>query len=363
MPNRSAFCISICNCDVCLSRSSYVLGLSIHCLVSTLLSRSLHEAIQRTHARTIMKAVQVALLLSSFSSTLLSAVEGLPRARARANLSQQQRPEDARWGADLAAQTIKARLDTLSTPVADLSPTATPDDNVAWPVGTASMPSTIFNLIKLIVGAGVLGLPAGIAAFGDHPSALVPAFLLFCGIGAMAAYGFSLIGTVCAATQARSYRQAWSRSVGAASSWLPATACLLVTCCSVLCNSMIQADTIPAIVQAATGHRLSRTTALWTITGTVLLPLCLLKELSSLAPYSLIGIFGMVYTSGAMTYRWWAASYTTPGAPLAAALAPRHLPHFGARGWESALSTNAAILVAMLSSCTCNCVGCLSCFL
>jgi amino acid permease len=230
--------------------------------------------------------------------------------------------------------------------------TTTANQAVAWPVGTASIPSEIFNLIKLIVGAGVLGLPAGIAAFGDHPSALLPAFGLVVVIGAMAAYGFSLIGTVCAATQARSYRQAWSRTVGAASSWLPATACLLVTCCSVLCNSMIQADTIPAIVEAATGRTLSRTMALWTVTGTVLLPLCLLKELQSLAPFSLIGIFGMLYTSAAMTYRWWAGSYTTPGAPLAAALAPSRLPYFGQRGWQAAYSTNAAILVAMLSSCT-----------
>ena len=220
----------------------------------------------------------------------------------------------------------------------------------ALPVGTASIPSEVFNLIKLIVGAGVLGLPAGIAAFGDATSALVPAFVMFCFIGALAGYGFSLIGTVCAATRARSYRQAWSQSVGEASSWLPATACLLVTCCSVLTNSMIQADTIPSILKAFTGITISRTTGLIGVTVTVLLPLCLLRELKSLAPFSLIGIFGMIYTAGAMTYRWLRQSYAS-GAPLLDTLAPHLWPKFGTSGWSSVFSPNAAILVAMLSSC------------
>lgn len=218
------------------------------------------------------------------------------------------------------------------------------------PAGTASIPSEVFNLIKLIVGAGVLGLPAGIAAFGDHPSALLPAFCLFCCIGALAGYGFSLIGTVCAATRATSYRQAWARSVGDSTSWLPAAACLLVTCCSVLTNSMIQADTIPSILEAYTGIQVSRTTGLLGVTVTVLLPLCLLRELKSLAPFSLIGIFGMLYTSGAMTYRWLSQSYG-PGEPLRDALTPHLWPQFGNSGWSAVFSPNAAILVAMLSSC------------
>ena len=40
------------------------------------------------------------------------------------------------------------------------------------------------------------------------------------------------------------------------------------------------------------------------ITGMTLLPLCLLKNLSGLAPFSLVGIGGMFYTSGAMAIRY-----------------------------------------------------------
>lgn len=87
--------------------------------------------------------------------------------------------------------------------------------------GTATIPNEIFNLVKSIVGAGVLSLPAGIAAFGNAPSAVVPAVALICIIGGFSAYGFSLIGRVCNFTGGQSYRGAWSESVGDETSWIP----------------------------------------------------------------------------------------------------------------------------------------------
>ena len=41
--------------------------------------------------------------------------------------------------------------------------------------GTSSIPNEVFNLIKNLVGAGALGLPSGVAAFANGPSALIPA--------------------------------------------------------------------------------------------------------------------------------------------------------------------------------------------
>ena len=87
--------------------------------------------------------------------------------------------------------------------------------------GTATIPNEIFNLVKSIVGAGVLSLPAGIAAFGNAPSAVLPAVALICIIGGFSAYGFSLIGRVCSYTGGQSYRGAWSESVGDETSWIP----------------------------------------------------------------------------------------------------------------------------------------------
>ena len=64
----------------------------------------------------------------------------------------------------------------------------------------ATIPNEVFNLVKNIVGAGVLSLPAGVAAFGNAPSAVIPATILIAAIGAMSGYCFSLIGRVCEMT-------------------------------------------------------------------------------------------------------------------------------------------------------------------
>lgn len=91
--------------------------------------------------------------------------------------------------------------------------------------GTKStMKAAIFNLVKGIVGAGVLSLPAGVAAFGDEQSAVIPAVALVTIAGALSGYNFSLIGRLCALTGATSYAGAWEKSVGEATAWIPAGA-------------------------------------------------------------------------------------------------------------------------------------------
>jgi len=85
---------------------------------------------------------------------------------------------------------------------------------------------------------------AGIAAFGNAPSATIPAIILITLIGFISGYGFSLIGRVCSFTGGKSYRDAWSESVGEKSSWIPAATCTMKTCFAVLSYSMILADTM-----------------------------------------------------------------------------------------------------------------------
>eukprot|EP00578_Thalassiosira_sp_NH16_P016306 CAMPEP_0181127048 /NCGR_PEP_ID=MMETSP1071-20121207/27981_1 /TAXON_ID=35127 /ORGANISM="Thalassiosira sp., Strain NH16" /LENGTH=518 /DNA_ID=CAMNT_0023212743 /DNA_START=172 /DNA_END=1731 /DNA_ORIENTATION=- len=228
--------------------------------------------------------------------------------------------------------------------------------------GTASIPNEVFNLVKSIVGAGVLSLPAGMAAFGNAPSAIIPAIVLISTIGAFSAYGFSLIGRVCSYTGGNSYRDAWSKSVGDSSSWIPAVTCTFKTCMAVLSYSMILADTIRALLMTA-GVETTRTIALLGVTGTTLLPLCLLKNLSSLAPFSLLGIGGMFYTSVAMAIRYLGGAYklgkpavkgskaaAIPAGKYLADVAANYQPKFGNLGASAALSPNVFILICMLST-------------
>jgi amino acid permease len=111
--------------------------------------------------------------------------------------------------------------------------------------------------------------------------------------------------------------------------------------------SMILADTFQALA-AGMGMALTRTQSLVGITSLVLLPLCFLKNLSSLAPFSLVGIAGMLYTTIAMAIRYLGGSYGLPhGKFLDSIMA---LPAFGTKGASSVVNPRSLILMCMLSN-------------
>lgn len=212
----------------------------------------------------------------------------------------------------------------------------------------ATVTELIFNLVKGIVGAGVLSLPAGIAAFANAPSAVVPAVAMIAGIGGLSAYGFALIGRCCAYTNTESYRDAWGATVGKSTSWLPAVAVTFKTCCAILAYSMILGDTFVSLLSTA-GITAGKTPVTLGLTSTILLPLCLLKNLSALAPFSLVGSLGMLYTAVAMIVRYLGKAYSATG-KFGADCAPALRPTFGTVGAEGILTPSAAILVGMLST-------------
>lgn len=215
--------------------------------------------------------------------------------------------------------------------------------------GTATVSTEIFNLVKAIVGVGVLSLSAGAAAFGDAPSAILPAVLMIAVMGSFAGYEFSIIGRICSYTGATSYRSAWANTLGEASAWIPALACTFKTFLAVLAYSMVLADTFQSLL-ASVGFSVTRTKSLVTVTLTTLLPLCLLKDLSSLAPFSLLGIFGMFFTCACMAVRYFGGDYALPDGKFLADLSEQFLPRFGALGASSVVSPKAFILLCMLST-------------
>ncbi len=110
---------------------------------------------------------------------------------------------------------------------------------------------------------------------------------------------------------------------------------------------MILADTISNLL-ASVGIAATRTQSLLGVTGVVLLPLCLMKNLASLAPFSLVGIIGMLYTTLAMSLRYFGGSYAAPsGQFVASDLAA---PVFGKACAKAALSAKSLILRCMLSN-------------
>jgi amino acid permease len=76
---------------------------------------------------------------------------------------------------------------------------------------------------------------------------------------------------------------------------------------------MILSVTLPSLATAFLGVEITRPQALLGVTTFALLPLCLLKSLKALGPFSLVGIMGMFYTCIAMGIRWWDGSYGVTG--------------------------------------------------
>mmetsp|Transcript_28081 Transcript_28081/g.51339 ORF Transcript_28081/g.51339 Transcript_28081/m.51339 type:complete len:482 (+) Transcript_28081:108-1553(+) len=215
--------------------------------------------------------------------------------------------------------------------------------------GTATMSSEMFNLVKGLVGVGVVSLPAGIAAFGDAPSAIIPAAILIASIGAIAAYNFSLIGRLCAISGATSYQNVWEKSVGESTAWIPGASTVMMTFLAVLAYSMVLGDTFSALFKTI-GMSVSREVAMIGLTLTVILPLCLLKNLSSLAPFSLAGIAAMLYMAVAMAIRFFDGSYASADSGLAMDLAESLRPTIGTKGASAVFSSNAFILICMLGT-------------
>lgn len=228
--------------------------------------------------------------------------------------------------------------------------------------GSATIPNSIITLSKSIVGASVLGLPAGMAtlfaanagtaatatATGSVTSVLLPALTLVASIGSLSATGFYLLALACEKTQSRSYQEAWKKTIGVKSSWMPALACVLVTACTVTTTSMILRDTLPnlfgnlasAIPALANLGTRQANLVLWT--ATVLLPLCLQRSLDKLTPFSFIGMIGMVYTALVMVLRaTTGVALPTAGATVAVVANP----------WLQLLDLRkAAIFMSMLST-------------
>ena len=98
------------------------------------------------------------------------------------------------------------------------------------------------------------------------------------------------------------------------------------------------------------GLNVGREKSLIGLTLLVLLPLCMLKNLSSLAPFSLLGIAGMLYTAVAMAIRFFDGSYSNPEAGFAMDVAENLRPVIGTKGASAVFSSNAFILICMLST-------------
>jgi len=216
----------------------------------------------------------------------------------------------------------------------------------------ASVSSTIANLAKNIVGSGVLALAAGVGAFSGSRVAIVPAMVLLFLMCGLSGYTFSSIARVSAEVGATTYRDAWSKVFGERSAAFPNVAIVFKTFVGCLAYAIILGDSAAsmAALAGAGGSLASPNVWIGLLSAFVLLPLCLLRDLSSLSIGSIIGTLGTSYTAVFMAIRCLDGSYAAGGS-RAALIPPASRPAFSpSSGVLGGLNMKALVLVSMLAT-------------
>ena len=204
-----------------------------------------------------------------------------------------------------------------------------------------------FNLAKNVLGAGVLSLGSGVAFFSDVKTALVPACGLTVLMGAISTHAFKLIGEVCAKTNADTLEEAWTKLVGSGSQMVGLSITML-TFMAALAYSIILSDSFTTLGTTFNAPQFlqTRNNMLLTLTLGLLLPLCSLKSLTALAPFSILGLVGVAYTGVMMAIRLFDGSYG-PGGKFFAAIAESGVPSFSKKGTSIGKTL---VLTSMLST-------------
>jgi amino acid permease len=137
---------------------------------------------------------------------------------------------------------------------------------------------------------------------------------------------------VCKMSGGTSYRGIWTATMGTKGSLAVAVANTLLPCLGNLAYSTSQSAVSLCL---SIGIVWSRVTCLFMVTIFLLLPLCLLKNLHVLAPFSVLGTGAVVLTAIAMVIRFWDGSYQ-PGGVYYDDIEPRYQPSFGrsSRPWS-----------------------------
>ena len=251
----------------------------------------------------------------------------------------------------------------------------------AQPAGSMAPTTAVVNLAKNIVGSGVLALAAGVAAYSGAGIAVLPALGIMLALCGLSCYSFSVIGRVGADAGAATYKETWASVFGTSTSALPAAIVTFKTLVGAVAYAIIIGDSFGSINRLAGCARNSRraipgaqfshnlfsdrllslprrlpavlcnSNLLIGAFGVfVFLPLCLMRDLSSLAVGSILGTAGTIYTSLFMLLRLVDGSYGA-GGKYHEAIEKVARPLFVARAaGEPLLNAKAFVLVSMMAT-------------
>lgn len=130
-----------------------------------------------------------------------------------------------------------------------------------------------------------------------------------------------------------SYDRMWAKVLGKQTAWVPTLTVVLVCFGNCLAYACFFGDLFSGAMPALGLDMLTRTRCILLLACFPVLPLCMLKDLSALAPTSFGALLMVLYTIGMMMFRYWDGSYEVggqyAGAPLPKVASDPHLFNFG----------------------------------
>lgn len=185
-------------------------------------------------------------------------------------------------------------------------------DETFTAAGEATIISEVFNISKNLIGGGVLSLSGGIAMYSDSPDAVFSAIMWVMLLGATFAYFCLIIGKACDMTQSFTYRECWERTVGKKGNDFVSAINILDPLLGVYANATILSQSLHLLLQGIDVDW-STQICLLVITLFGIIPLCMMKNLNALAPFSAIGMVSVLCALAAMTVRLVDGSYDEGG--------------------------------------------------
>ncbi|CAB9499522.1 Putative sodium-coupled neutral amino acid transporter 11 [Seminavis robusta] len=193
--------------------------------------------------------------------------------------------------------------------------------------GTATIFSEVMNISKNLLGAGVLSMSGGIAMYASNPWAVLSGSFWIVLQAAIFGYFCIVIAKVCKFTKSKTIRECWEKTMGDRFAVAIVVVIGLNPLQGTLAYSSILSQTFRSL-SASLNVEFTHVESLLVVTIFGLLPLCLMKNIDALAPFSILGTASVLLTALGMIYRCLDGSYSPDGIYYHD-LSPKMRPSFG----------------------------------
>lgn len=188
----------------------------------------------------------------------------------------------------------------------------------------AKLHSSVINLTKNAVGAGVFSLSAKLLAVSvrSDPKLLTKAVGLIFAFTTWAAYNFYTVTEVSRMTESSNYPECWSEAVSPGSRWVIQGMLTVAPLIGCLANTIVLTELFAGLLQAAHFSSAvygSRNAVAFILCSCIIFPLCSLENLKSMQGTSILGLVGQLVAMAVVGVRVLDKSYLAGGKFAAAA--------------------------------------------